>query len=189
VLVAEHFSKLNDGTFGTTYKASARDDKGTVQTYVVQLLYHGHISMYHLIRCIRKASMSQLPVPEMFLVEGELFRGQLGVQVSRYVPGAVGPDLYNTLPFEGKQSILKEAAQDFGALWDLALPGTERLIGEATVNDRGTPSEGPERRYRVGRPFPSVTSYLQAWIRHTEYGHCSTSKPLTSTKTGTCHRF
>ncbi|KAF5867006.1 hypothetical protein ETB97_006852 [Aspergillus alliaceus] len=52
------------------------------------------------------------------------------------------------------------------ALWELPAPGAGKLMGEAIVSHHNAISVGPEWRYGLGGPFPSVTSYLQTWIKY-----------------------
>lgn len=161
------YDRLSDGSFGTTYKAKAHaKNENEPGEYVVQLRYHANIdSMYHLIRYIREKNTGELPVPRMFPIP--IFpTSVLKVQVSQFVPGKVGSAVIADLSLEGKLTVAKHMARAFAALWDLPVPGAGKLIGEAIVSPEGTVSVGPERRYRLGGPFSSVTSFLQAWIKH-----------------------
>lgn len=161
------YNRLSDGSFGTTYKAKAyAKDEIEPDEYVVQLRYHANIdSMYHLIRSIHKKSPDGLPVPRMFPAPSSR-ESVLKVQVSQFVPGIMGSAVIAGLSLEGKLSVVKQMARAFAALWDLPVPRAGRLIGEAIVSRTGTVSVGPERRYGLGGPVSSVTSYLQAWIKH-----------------------
>ncbi|KAJ5319315.1 hypothetical protein MYU51_013449 [Penicillium brevicompactum] len=161
------YERFKDGSFGTTYKAKARGkNKDEPNEYIVQLRYHANIdNMYHLIKYVREKSPGGLPVPQMFPTPTSS-SSVLGVQISQYVPGHMGSAMIDGLSLEGKRSVVKQMAQAFAALWELPTPGTGNLIGEAIVSPEGTVSVGPERRYGLGGPFSSVTSYLQAWIKH-----------------------
>ncbi|KAJ5832424.1 hypothetical protein N7474_000735 [Penicillium riverlandense] len=64
---------------------------------------------------------------------------------------------------KGSQLLMARA---FAALWDLSVPRAGNLIGEPVVSPEGTISVGPERLHGLGGPFSSVTSYIQAWIKH-----------------------
>lgn len=60
---------------------------------------------------------------------------------------------------------MKQIAKSYAALWALSVPPGKKLIGEAIAFPNATFSVGPERRYGLGGPFTSVTSYLEGWIK------------------------
>lgn len=117
--------------------------------------------MYHLIRYIRDKNPEGLPVPRMFPTR-TLPDSVLKVQVSQFVPGSMGSAIIAGLPLKGKLYVVKQMARAFAALWNFPALGPGKLIGEAIVSSECTVAVGPERRYGLGSPFPSVTSYLQA---------------------------
>lgn len=165
------YDRMSDGVFGTTYKAKAyMADGETTDEYVVQLRYHANIdSMYHLIQYIRDKNLRELPVPRMFPTAVEATsssKSDLGIQISQFVPGKLGSDIYASLSREGKMSVIRQLARTLANLWDLPVPGAAKLIGEAIVSSDGNVTVGPERRHRLGGPFTSVKSFLQAWIKH-----------------------
>ncbi|CAI7606616.1 unnamed protein product [Penicillium bialowiezense] len=170
-----HQQAIHNGSFGITYAAKAhRKNETKPGQYIVQLRYHSNVdSMYHLIKYIREKAPEGLPVPYLFPTPTPP-KPVFGVQISQCVPGNVGSNtlcgetfsILGPLPLEGKIKVVKQMARAFAALWGLPVPGAGNVIGEATVSPEGTVTVGPERRYGLGGPFPSVTSYLQAWIRH-----------------------
>lgn len=160
------YDRLSGGAFGTTYKAKVSKEHDTTEEYIVQLRYHARVDhMYHLIRYIRDKGGDNLPVPQMFPTTPSP-ESDLGIQVSQFVPGPMGSELFIGLAKEGKLNVITQMARVFSALWDLDAPGANKAIGEVIVSAEDTVSVGPERRYGLGGPFPSVTSYLQAWIKH-----------------------
>lgn len=166
---------IHNGSFGITYAAKAhRMNETKPGRYIVQLRYHSNVdSMYHLIKYIREKAPKGLPVPYLFPTPTPP-KPVFGVQISQCVPGNVGShrlcsetfSILDSLLLEGKIRVVKQMARAFAALWGLPVPGAGNVIGEAIVSPEGTVTVGPERRYGLGGPFPSVTSYLQAWIRH-----------------------
>ncbi|KAJ5322892.1 hypothetical protein N7452_011181 [Penicillium brevicompactum] len=143
------YERFKDGSFGTTYKAKARGkNEDEPNEYIVQLRYHASIdNMYHLIKYVREKSPGGLPVPQMFPTSTSP-SSVLGVQISQ------------------ESEVLSNKWRKPSQLYGSCLPGTGNLIGEAILSPEGTVSVGPERRYGLDGPFPSVVSYLQAWIKH-----------------------
>jgi len=159
-------NRLCDGSFGThTKQKHTQRMRNSRMNTVVQLRYYANIdSMYHLIRYIRDKTPEGLPVARM-LPPPSSPKSDLKVQISQFVPGNMGSTVITGLSPEEKLSVVKQMARAFAALWDLPVPGAGELIGDAIVSPQGTVSVGPERRYGLGGPFSSVTSYLQAWIK------------------------
>ncbi|CAM1500539.1 Fc.00g097010.m01.CDS01 [Cosmosporella sp. VM-42] len=165
--VLQKFVLFHQGGYGVTYKVDTGHPERGTEEYIIQLRYHGNVgSMNHLISYLYTNHSKVVPVPQAF---PSYFVPKCGmkVQISRFIPGTGGPLCYPYLSKEAKFGAVKQIARAYGTLWDLQIPRPRNLIGEAIVQD--TPfsvSVGPDRRYQLGGPFSTVSSFLQAWIQN-----------------------
>ncbi len=159
------FTQLNQGAHAVTYKASVLEDEEG--QYIVQLRYNVNIdSMNKLLMYIRENVPRNLPVPKVYPNCLPALCG-LDIQVSQFVPGVLAESLYFNLPHQDKVTLVKQIACAFGNLWSLPLPRPANLIGEAIISgDPLSVSVGTNRECGHGGTFFSVSSYLQAWIKH-----------------------
>ncbi|KAF7561811.1 hypothetical protein G7046_g2354 [Stylonectria norvegica] len=159
------FSQIEQGGYAVTYKFRTGDCHTESREYVAQLRYHGNVeSMTNLLSYLRQYHLERVPVPQVFPTDFRPDCG-LGLQISHFVPGKMGHLCFASFPRETKSELIKQIARAYGALWSLNIPRPRNLIGEVIVHS--TPlslSVGPDRQYKLGGPFSTVTSFLRAWI-------------------------
>ncbi|MBE3041793.1 phosphotransferase [Candidatus Bathyarchaeota archaeon] len=167
------FERLGDGAYGVTYKASV-EDPGSPQ-FVVQIRYHGNVeSTNTLQKYLREASLSALPIPNVYAAVGKGDEG-LQLQITEFIPGVMADSIYYNLNMDGKKAIVGHMARSFAGLWESPISKQVTGIGKAVISpgDASLPAITviAERQSGIGGPriggrFESVSSYLKAWVRH-----------------------
>ncbi|KAM0345456.1 hypothetical protein ACHAPU_006383 [Fusarium lateritium] len=168
----KNFKRLNDGVHGITYQVSV-EETGSPQ-FVVQLRSHGNVhSMNALQQYLYEAALPSLPVPKVYSTSEEREDG-LQLQITEFVPGTMASDIYPDLDLDGKKMMLRQLARTFQSIWESPISQGATNIGEArfssgqsstpevTVHAERSPGAGLE----IGGPFPSVSVYLKAWVKH-----------------------
>ncbi|KAJ5609810.1 Aminoglycoside phosphotransferase [Penicillium herquei] len=160
----QDITRLGKGSYGVSYKVSVVENP---KQYIVQLRYHGNIdSMNKLIGYIYDHAAAILPVPKPVPTTVQV-SSDLGVPISQFIEGVPGNEAYYDAPIDEKVDLVRQIARAFGTLWSLQIDRPQNLIGEAIFS--GEPisiSVGPDRKYKLGGPFASISEYLKAWIHH-----------------------
>lgn len=164
------FSRFTDGMFSISYKISVKED--TEIEYILQLRYHGDVPSMNALMRLMSSSIEHhiLPIPTVYPITDERrqhIRG-MGLQITRFIPGTIGSNLYPRMSHKKKLKLLGKLALAFDAVWSVPFPG-KRSIGEikatVTKDNKILLSVGPDRHHSLGGPFASVADYLRAFIR------------------------
>lgn len=158
----ETSQRYKDGSFSVSYKVVC----GESTPYIVQLRSNGNLDTIHAVHdLVTQKHPQAIPTPKLFKTT-VVPRAGLPVQISAFVDGVMADVAYSTLGLSEKSQLLKHVARAFEAVWSLIPLPPDSEIGEALIDPATHAlSVGPDRRYRMGGPFQSVSSFLEAWIR------------------------
>ncbi|KAF8847881.1 hypothetical protein BDZ45DRAFT_606756, partial [Acephala macrosclerotiorum] len=153
--------RFKDGAFSVSYRVFCEK-----KSYVVQLRSNGNVStIYAIHQLIKQKYPDAIPVAQLYKTT-VVPSCNLPVQISAFVPGVMADVAYPQFGPREKERILKRIAHAFDAIWSLIPLPANSQIGEALIDpNTDAVSVGPDRRYQLGGPFQSVSSYLESWIR------------------------